>query len=102
MAMAVSHDEVLHLAKLSKLNVSDAEISHFALQLTPIVDYFHELDEVDTTHILETSQTTGLADVLRTDEVNTTSVLTQESALSQAPKSHNGYFVVPAILERAS
>lgn len=100
MAMAVSHEEVLHLAKLSKLTLSDAEISHFALQLTPIVDYFHELDEVDTTHVLETSQTTGLTDVLRADEANAIQGLTQEEALSQAPHTDNGFFVVPAILER--
>lgn len=102
MAMALTRDEVLHLAKLSKLNLTSEELEHFAEQLTPVVDYFHELNEVDTSNIPETSQTTGLVDVLRADEIRTTGVLREEEALSQAPKTHNGYFVVPAILERAS
>ena len=102
MAMALSHDEVLHLAKLSKLTLSSEEVLHFADQLTPVVEYFRELNEIDTSNVSETSQTTGLVDVLRTDEVDAPRVLSQEEALSQASKTHNGYFVVPAIFTRTS
>ena len=45
-------------------------------------------------------QTTGLTDVLREDSVNETLTLRNEEALSGASKTHNGFFVVPAILER--
>lgn len=102
MAMALSHDEVLHLAKLSKLTLTPVEIEHFAGQLTPVVDYFRELNELDTSTVPETSQTTGLVDVLRSDKVDPTQTLSQDEALSQSTKTHNGYFVVPAILTRTS
>ena len=98
--MALSDAEVLHLAHLSKLTLSPSEIKHFAEQLTSVVDYFREINEVDTTGVSETSQTTGLTDVLREDSVNETLTLRNEEALSGASKTHNVFFVVPAILER--
>ncbi len=98
--MAVTEDEVLHLAKLARLNLSSSDVSNFVDQLSPIVDYFKELNEVDTDGVNETSQTTGLTDVFRADNVDVIRNLSQEKALSEAKNTSNGFFVVPAILNK--
>lgn len=100
MDMAITRQEVLHLAKLAKLELTEEEIPLFVDQLSPIVDYFKELNEVDTDKVIETSQTTGLTDVLRADTITPVNTLSQDKALSEAFETHNGYFVVPAILDK--
>lgn len=92
-------EEILHIAKLAKLNLTDTEIENFTPQLSSIIDYFSELSEVDTKNLEPTSQTTGLENVYRNDEISSDESLTQEEALSGKDKVHNGYFKVKAILE---
>jgi aspartyl-tRNA(Asn)/glutamyl-tRNA(Gln) amidotransferase subunit C len=91
--------DVLHVAKLAKLSLTDAEIIKYTSQLSTVVDYFSELSNVDTTNIEPTSQTTGLTNVYREDIVTSNQSLTQNEALSGTDKIYNGFFKVPAILE---
>jgi len=91
--------DVLHVAKLAKLSLTDAEIVKYSVQLSAVVDYFSQLSEVDTTNIEPTSQTTGLENVFRDDKVSDNQSLSQDQALSGSDKTYNGYFKVPAILE---
>ena len=95
---SLSKDDVLHVAKLAKLTLSESEIKKFLPQLSNIVDHISELSKVDTSGVEPTSQTTGLTDVFRGDEVKESSI-DQDKALSGTEKTHNGYFKVPAILE---
>lgn len=92
-------DDVKHIAKLSRLTLTDDEIIKFQKQLSSIVSYIDELKEVDTKGIEPTSQTTGLTNVMALDEINNSQVLGNAKALSGAKKSHDGYFVVPMVLE---
>ena len=94
-------DEVKHIAKLSRLNLTEEEIKKFQGQLSKIVDYISQLSEVDTSVLVPTSQTTGLENVFRLDEIKLSS-LNQEEALSGTDKTYNGYFVVDAILDKES
>jgi aspartyl-tRNA(Asn)/glutamyl-tRNA(Gln) amidotransferase subunit C len=94
----LTRDDVLHVAKLAKLKLTDGEISRFLAQLSSVVDYIGELSEVDTSSMEPTSQTTGLENAFRDDEINGQS-FSQDAALSGSDKIHNGYFKVPAILE---
>lgn len=89
--------EVLHVSKLAKLDLSEAELKKFLPQLSSIVDYISELSKVDTSKVEPTSQTTGLEDVFRGDDIKESS-LDQDSALSGSDKIYNGYFKVGAIL----
>ncbi len=100
MHMSLTHDETVHIAKLAKLPLTSEEVDHYAEQLSPIVDYFNELSEVDVDGVEGTSQTTGLIDVLRPDEVDDTRYIPNEEALGQAKITHNGYFSVPPILSK--
>ena len=94
--------EILHVAELSNLKLTEAEIKKFTPQLDKIIEFVATLSEVDTTNIEPTSQTTGLTNILRDDEVKTDEALTPDQALS-GTDTYNGYFKVPAILtERSS
>ena len=90
--------DILHVAKLAQLNLSDAEIKKFLPQLSSIVSYFGELSEVDTKGVEPASQTTGLENVFRQDEVKIENCLSQDAVVSGTDKTHNGYFKVKAIL----
>lgn len=91
--------EVAHVAKLAKLKITPAETDKFQKQLSKVLDYISELNDVDTLAVEPTSQTTGLENVLRADEINNSASLSQEESLSGTDKTKNGYFVVDAVLE---
>ena len=91
----------MHVAKLAKLTLTPNEIRKFQEQLSKIVDYISQLSEVDTSNYEPTSQTTGLENIFRTDEIKPVS-FTQDEALSGSDKTHNGYFVVDAVLDKES
>lgn len=96
----LSKEEVKHVAKLSDLPLTEEEISTYQKQLSEVINYIEELKEVDVERVEPTSQTTGLVNVTRKDQVNPLRVLSQEEATSLAHKEHNGYFVVPAVITK--
>lgn len=99
MAMSkLSIKDVEHVVRLAKLKLTTPEISKYQKQLSEVVTYISELSEVDTATVEPTSQTTGLTNVLRSDELKANE-LTQEEAISGTEETHNGYFVVPMVLE---
>lgn len=98
---SLSRDDVLHVAKLAKLTLTPNEITKFQEQLSKIVDYVSKLSEVDTSNLEPTSQTTGLENVFRKDDVKPTS-FTQDEALSGTDKTHNNYFAVDVVLDKES
>lgn len=67
--MALTKDEVRHIAHLARLRLSDEEVEKFSVQLTGILAWIEMLNEVDTSGVVETSQVTGLQNVVRVDEV---------------------------------
>ncbi|MBP7118921.1 Asp-tRNA(Asn)/Glu-tRNA(Gln) amidotransferase subunit GatC [Candidatus Woesebacteria bacterium] len=95
----LSREDVLHLAVLANLPLSDQEIDTYTNQLGHIVEHFTELKEIDTEHTQPTSQVTGLIDVTRPDAIDTTRILTQEEALSGTENTENGYIVVDYVFE---
>jgi len=95
----ITKDEILHVASLAGLTLTDDEIEKFTPQLSGIIDFISDLSEVNTKDIVPTSQTTGLENVFRADSVNVNNVLSADEALSGTDKTYNGYFKVKAILE---
>jgi aspartyl-tRNA(Asn)/glutamyl-tRNA(Gln) amidotransferase subunit C len=90
--------QVLHVAELSNLKLTDAEIEKFTPQLDKIIEFVGALEEVNTDNVLPTVQTTGLTNVLREDKIIAENILSQSKALS-GTDGHNGYFKVKAVLE---
>ncbi|MBI2611162.1 Asp-tRNA(Asn)/Glu-tRNA(Gln) amidotransferase subunit GatC [Candidatus Gottesmanbacteria bacterium] len=90
-------DTVKHVADLAKLQLNKEDINKFQEQLSDILDFVAKLGEVDTKNIPPTSQVTGVENVFREDKVRKS--LSQDEALANAKRKHNGYFVVRAIFE---
>lgn len=91
----LTKEEVLHIAKLANLTLTDEEVEVFAGQLSETLNYVERLKELKTENILPTFQTTGLKNITREDEIKPS--LTQEEALKNTKSAHKGYFKVKAI-----
>jgi aspartyl-tRNA(Asn)/glutamyl-tRNA(Gln) amidotransferase subunit C len=65
----LTRDDVLKLARLARLQLSDDEINEFITELSAILQYVEQLNEVDTAGLLPTNQVTGLKNVMREDEI---------------------------------
>ncbi len=94
---AISREEVAHLARLSRLAVTEEELDQFAGQLDVILQSVARVGEVAADDIPPTSHSVPLTNVYR-DDVETP-CLTQAEALSGAPDSAEGRFRVPRILD---
>jgi aspartyl-tRNA(Asn)/glutamyl-tRNA(Gln) amidotransferase subunit C len=96
----LTRDDILHVAKLSNLTLSEAEIKKFTSQLSAVVEYISGLSEIDTRNTDPTSQTTGLTNSTRKDEIKALQILPVEQALLNAHETHNNYFQVPPVLKK--
>jgi aspartyl-tRNA(Asn)/glutamyl-tRNA(Gln) amidotransferase subunit C len=94
---AISRAEVAHLAKLSRLAVTDDELDMFSGQLDVILQSIARISEVAAADIPPTSHSVPLVNVLREDVE--APCLTREEALSGAPDVAEGRFRVPRILD---
>jgi len=94
--MSIARAEVAHLARLSRLALTDEELDHFAVQLDQIISAVARVQEVAAEGIPPTSHATGLTNVFRDDEP--VPCLRPAEALSQAPAVEQQRFKVPRIL----
>jgi aspartyl-tRNA(Asn)/glutamyl-tRNA(Gln) amidotransferase subunit C len=94
---AISRDEVAHLARLSRLAVTEQELDQFAGQLDVILQSVARVGEVAADDIPPTSHSVPLTNVYRDDVVAPS--LSQDEALSGAPDAAEGRFRVPRILD---
>lgn len=92
----ITREDVEHISWLASIKITDEEKEKFVDQFNSILDYFHQLDEVDTEGIEPTYRVVDLANVFREDVACKS--LTQEEALKNAPRRENGYFKSPRIV----
>ncbi len=95
--MKLSREEVLHIALLARLGLSETEVDKLREQLSNILENFEVLQQVDTTDVPPTAQSIPLQNVTRNDEVSDS--LPQAQVLANAPKKEGGYFRVRPVLE---
>ena len=88
--------DVEYAAWLARLELSEEEAEGFARQLGKVLEQAEKMVNLDTGDIEPTSHATSLVNVLRPDEVRP--CLSQEEALSGAPRVEEGYFMVPRIV----
>ncbi len=81
--MAISNEDIKHIAELSRIKLTAAEEAKFGEQLGSILQYIEHLDEVDTKNIEPTAQVSGLVDVLRSDSVSDWPQEEVDAALAQ-------------------
>ena len=95
--MQISREEVLHIARLARLGLSEAEIDRLKEQLSVILENFEVLQQVDTSGVPPTAQSIALQSVMRDDEV--ASSLPPDDILANAPRREGDCFRVRAVLE---
>jgi aspartyl-tRNA(Asn)/glutamyl-tRNA(Gln) amidotransferase subunit C len=95
--MAITRDNVLHVAKLARLELSETEIDKMQRDLDGILEYVNQLSELDTTDVPGTTQVAVVAAPLRADQPIPS--LPHDLALSQAPRSSADGFAVPAFVD---
>lgn len=96
----VTAEEVMKIAKLANLTLTDEELKKFPEQFSQTIEVINQLNEIDTTGTANTAQVTGLVNVTREDGIDSDRMLSQKEALSQARRTHNGFFVVKKILDK--
>ncbi|WP_322796049.1 Asp-tRNA(Asn)/Glu-tRNA(Gln) amidotransferase subunit GatC [Tepidiforma sp.] len=95
--MALTRDDVLHIARLARIAVTDDEVARLTVQLSGILDHFAALAAVDTEGVEPTAHPLPLANVMRADEVQPS--LSRDEVLANAPMTEDGYIRVRAVLE---
>ncbi len=88
--------QIEHIAKLSRLELSDEEKKLYSQQLSSVLDYVEQLSEVDTSDVEPTANITGLKNVLREDGVEESGI-SHEDIKINAPEFENGSFIVPSV-----
>jgi len=95
--MKLTREDVLHIARLARLGLTESELGKFSEQLSNILENFEILQQVDTADIPPTAQSITLQSVVREDEVAAS--LPQSEILTNAPQKDRDYFRVRAVLE---
>ena len=95
--MALTRDEVLHVAKLARVGLTEADVAKFQSQLSQILEHFEALNLIDTTDLPPTTHSLPLVNVLAAHEPRPS--LTQDEVLANAPVAQDGHLRVRAVLE---
>ncbi len=95
--MKLSREEVLHITRLARVGLAEAEVNKLSEQLSNILEHFEVLQQVDTTDVPPTAQSIDLLNVLKDDEVAAS--LPQSQVLANAPRKEGDFFRVRAVLE---
>jgi len=97
--MPLSREEVLHVALLARLELSEEEIERYTWELNRVLEHIEKLKELDTEGVEPTSHAVPLSNVFRPDEPG--EPLPREEVLMNAPDAVDGYFRVPRVVEES-
>ncbi len=95
--MAISLDEVRHVAKLARLDLDEPEIMSLQTELNALIGHFADIQSVDFSGVTPKLHASSLKNVWAEDVPGTS--FKREQALKNAPMSKAGLFLVPAIIE---
>ena len=97
--MKLSKKQIQHIANLARLELTEKELKTYGSQLSDVLSYIDQLQEVDVADVEPTAQVTGLENIFRQDEVEEWDKGEVQAALEQAPESEEGQVKVKRILE---
>lgn len=95
--MKLSREEVLHIARLARVALTEEEITRMSVQLSDLLEHFEVLQQVNTEGVHPTAQSVNLQSVMREDEVKPS--LPAEEILVNAPRREGDCFRVKPVLE---
>lgn len=98
--MAISAEEVIRISQLARIDLSEQEIKQFQVELSRILDYIDQLNEIDTTGVPPTAQVTGLENQMRPDEV--TDEYDRDTMLASAIEQAEGHIKVQKALTKTN
>ncbi|GAA0460079.1 Asp-tRNA(Asn)/Glu-tRNA(Gln) amidotransferase subunit GatC [Alkalibacillus silvisoli] len=93
----ISKDQVKHVANLARLAITEEEAEKYSEQLSAIIDFSEQLNELDTTDVEPTTHVLEMKNIMRKDEPK--EWISKEDALKNAPDQKDGQFRVPSILD---
>lgn len=99
MAEPISRDDVAHVARLARLDLTEDELQEFTGQLAAVLEHAEDLASLDTDGVPPTAHPLPLQNVLREDEPRPS--LSRDEVLAMAPAAEDGRFRVPRILSEA-
>ena len=91
--MAITRDEVLHVARLARLELTEEEVERFTEQLSAILEAVAKVSELDLSEVEPTAHPLDVVNVWAADEPRPS--LPHEEALANAPDGEAGFFKVP-------
>ena len=94
--MAVSKEEILHIAKLSDLKIQENEIDEYAKNLEDILNFAQIINSVDTENVKESIGTLNNVNVFRKDEIKEFG--DRDILLQNAPEQEDGMFRIPKVI----
>lgn len=95
--MKITREQVQHVAKLARLNLSDDEVAMFTGQMADILAYVEKLNELNTDGIVPTSHAVPMENAFRDDVVRPS--IGADAALANAPDRIADFFRVPKVIE---
>jgi aspartyl-tRNA(Asn)/glutamyl-tRNA(Gln) amidotransferase subunit C len=95
--MALDKATVAHIAALARIRISEAELEPLAGELSRILDWVKQLNEVDTTGVTPMESPAAASLPMREDAV--TDGDSRDAILGNAPRSAHGFFTVPKVVE---
>ncbi|CAN5447394.1 Asp-tRNA(Asn)/Glu-tRNA(Gln) amidotransferase subunit GatC [soil metagenome] len=93
----LTKEDILKLARLSRLKLSDAEVNEYQKEISDILEYVRMLDKADTKGLKPTYQVTGLSNVSRSDELIDYGI-SPEELLKNLPDREKNYIKVKRML----
>lgn len=98
MNQALDEQTVRTVAHLARLKISDEEVARYAAQLSRVLAYVEQLNQLDTRDVPPTAHPLPLNNVFREDEPR--EGWSTDAALANAPQRHESYFQVPRVLDQ--
>ena len=94
--MSITKEDVIKVANLARLNLTESEEEEFVPQLNGILDYFEQLQQLDTENVEPTTRAIDVNNITRADEQKNYGE--RESLLDSAPEREDDFFRVPKIM----
>ena len=95
--MKLSREEVLHITRLARVSLTEAEVDKLNEQLSNILEHFEVLQQIDTTNVPSTAQAIEFLNVLKNDITDAS--LPQSQVLANAPRKESNFFRVRTVLK---
>lgn len=94
----LTREEILHIASLARVGLSEKEVELYQKDLSAILEYFTELKKLDTSNVAPIEHITGMENVARNDRQEDFGLLGKKSILENAPEVKEGHIKVKSVL----